>query len=77
MTEYTSARGDGRVLLSDFFGGRASVEGSDDGVERDPCAGDTYDAVGVGVNRYPLDGFGRVHVWLPRSTIRTCLELSQ
>jgi hypothetical protein len=64
ITEYTSANGTEEVLLRNVLGGRTGVEGADDGVERDTSAGDTYDAVCVGVNGYPLDGLGRVHVRL-------------
>jgi len=35
----------------DFLGRCAGVESTDDGVERHPSAGDTYDALYVGVNR--------------------------
>lgn len=37
-------QGDGGVLLRDLLGGRASIERTDDRVECDPSAGDTYDA---------------------------------
>jgi len=54
-------QGYGGVLLRNLLGGRTSVERRDNGVERHPRTSDTHDAVGVGVNRDPLNRFGRVH----------------
>ena len=61
ITEYTSAREMEEVLLGNLLGGRTSVERRDNGVERHPRTSDTHDAVGVSVNRDPLNRFGRVH----------------
>src|SRR6476646_7747365 len=54
-------QGNGGVLLRNLLGGRTSVERRDNRVEGHPRTGDTHNAVGVSVNRNPLNRFGRVH----------------
>jgi hypothetical protein len=54
-------QGNGGVLLRNLLGGRTSVESRDNRVEGHPRTGDTHDAIGVSVNRNPLNRFGRVH----------------
>jgi hypothetical protein len=54
-------QGNGGVLLRNLLGSRTSVERRDNRVEGHPRTGDTHDAIGVSVNRNPLNRFGRVH----------------
>jgi hypothetical protein len=55
-------KGNGGVLLRNLLGGRTSIERRDNGIESHTRAGDTHDAVGVGVNRNPFNRVGRVHL---------------
>jgi hypothetical protein len=54
-------QGNRGVLLRNLLGSRTSVERRDNSVEGHPRTGDTHDAVGVSVNRNPLNRFGRIH----------------
>jgi hypothetical protein len=66
MTEYTSARGTEEYCCA-ISSAVAPWSKANDGVESHPGSGNPDHALRVGVDRDPLNRFGRVHVGTPHS----------